>query len=134
MTSLDIETKRKLREMGATPLLDAFTAQDEALVLGMGFSERIALIVDEAHQAFTHSKVDGLIRRAGLRYPKADLRRLDLVEERGLDRSLIAQLGTCTFIEGSAEGLVDLRVYAASVAVGFMMSSNSTGVSFPSRR
>ena len=33
---------------------------------------------------------------------------------------------------GSAEGLVDLRVYAASVAVGFMMSSNSTGVSFPS--
>ena len=48
MTSLDIETKRKLREMGATPLLDAFTAQDEALVLGMGFSERIALIVDEA--------------------------------------------------------------------------------------
>jgi len=35
---------------------------------------------------------------------------------------------------GSAEGLVDLRVYAASVAVGFMMSSNSMGVSFPSRR
>ena len=99
MTSLDIETKRKLREMGATPMLDAFEAQDEALVLGMGFSERIALVVDEAHQAFTHSKVDGLIRRAGLRYPKADLRRLDLVEERGLDRSLIAQLGTCSFIE-----------------------------------
>ena len=36
--------------------------------------------------------------------------------------------------DGAAEGLVDLRVYAASVAVGFMMSSNSTGVSFPSRR
>ena len=36
--------------------------------------------------------------------------------------------------DGSAEGLVDLRVYAASVAVGFMMSSNSTGVSFPSLR
>ena len=35
---------------------------------------------------------------------------------------------------GSAEGLVDLRVYAASVAAGFMMSSNSMGVSFPSRR
>ena len=86
MTSLDIETKRKLREIGATPLLDAFTAQDEALVLGMGFSERIALIVDEAHQAFTHSKVDGLIRRAGLRYPKADLRRLDLVNIRFSER------------------------------------------------
>ena len=35
---------------------------------------------------------------------------------------------------GNDEGLVDVRVYAASVAEGFMMSSNSTGVSFPSRR
>ena len=33
--------------------------------------------------------------------------------------------------DGSAEGFVDLRVYAASVAVGFMMSANSTGMSFP---
>uniref|UniRef100_UPI0018D53A09 transposase family protein n=1 Tax=Tessaracoccus timonensis TaxID=2161816 RepID=UPI0018D53A09 len=37
-------------------------------------------------------------------------------------------------VQGSAEGLVDVRGYAASVAVGFMMSSNSTGESFPSRR
>ena len=49
----------------------------------------------------THSKVDGLIRRAGLRYPTADLRRIDLVEERGLDRGVIAQLATCSFIERS---------------------------------
>ncbi|PKY98895.1 hypothetical protein CYJ26_05810 [Actinomyces urogenitalis] len=42
--------------------------------------------------------------------------------------------GTQEFAFGTAEGLVDLRVYAASVAVGFMMSSNSTGVSFPSWR
>ncbi|MDP9696906.1 UNVERIFIED_ORG: DNA replication protein DnaC [Arthrobacter globiformis] len=48
---------------------------------------------------FNHAKVEGLIRRAGLRYPGADLRRLDLVDERGLDRNLIAQLGTCSFIE-----------------------------------
>lgn len=57
MSSLDVETKRKLREMGATPLLEAIQTQDEALVLGLGFEERIRIIVDEAHSAFTHSKV-----------------------------------------------------------------------------
>lgn len=98
MTRLDSETKRKLREMGVTSLLDAFEAQDETLTLGMPFEERIQLVVDDAHATFTHSKVEGLIRRAGLRYPDADLRRVDLIEQRGLDRGVLAQLGTCSFI------------------------------------
>lgn len=96
---MDLDTKRKLREMGADPLLAAIEAEDETLVLGLGFDERLRLVVDEAHSAFNHAKVDGLIRRAGLRYPTADLRRLDRVDERGLDRHLIAQLATCSFID-----------------------------------
>lgn len=98
MSRLDAESKRKLREMGVTSLVEALEAQDDTLTMGMVFEERIKLAVDDAHAAFTHSKVEGLIRRAGLRYPNADLRRLDLLEQRGLDRSVIAQLGTCTFI------------------------------------
>ncbi len=98
MTRIDTETKRKLREMGAPALIDALETQDDTLTVGMVFEERIKLVVDDAHATFTHSKVEGLIRRAGLRYPNADLRRLDLVEQRGLDRGVIAQLGTCTFI------------------------------------
>lgn len=73
MTTTDIETKRKLREIGAAPLLEALEAEDENLVLGMGFDERLRLAVDEAHSASNHAKVEGLIRRAGLRYPGADL-------------------------------------------------------------
>src|SRR5699024_6215526 len=99
MIVIDIETKRKLREMGATALLEAIDAQDESQVLGMSFTDRFQLVVDEAHASFNHAKVEGLIRRAGLRYPGADLRRLDLVAERGLDRHLIAQLATCSFIQ-----------------------------------
>lgn len=98
MSRIDTESKRKLREMGVATLVDALEAQDDALTLGMAFEERIKLAVDDAHAAFTHAKVDGLIRRAGLRYPDADLRRVDLIEARGLDRSVIAQLGTCQFI------------------------------------
>lgn len=99
MSRIDTETKRKLREMGATTLLEALEAQDETLVMGLGFEDKIRLAVDEAHSSFNHVKVEGLIRRAGLRYPNADLRRLDLLTERGLDQGVIAQLGTCSFID-----------------------------------
>ena len=98
MTRIDGETKRKLREMGVTSLVDALETQDDTLTLGMPFEERVKLVVDDARATFTHAKVEGLIRRAGLRYPNADFRKLDLVEERGLDRGVITQLGTCTFI------------------------------------
>ncbi len=103
MSRLDSETKRKLREMGVTSLVDAFEAQDDALTIGVVFEERIKIAVDDAHAAFTHSKVEGLVRRAGLRYPNADLRRVDMLEQRGLDRGVIAQLGTCQFITQAAE-------------------------------
>jgi len=98
VSRIDSESKRKLREMGVSVLLDAFEAQDDTLTLGMAFEERVKLAVDDAHAAFTQSKVEGLIRRAGLRYPDADLRRVDLIEQRGLDRGVLAQLGTCSFI------------------------------------
>jgi hypothetical protein len=101
MTRIHGESKRKLREMGVTSLFDALETQDDTLTLGMPFEERIKLLVDDAHATFTHVKVEGLIRRAGLRYPNADLRKLDLVEQRGFDRGIIAQLGTCTYL-GSA--------------------------------
>lgn len=102
MTKLDTETRRKLRDMGATPILDALLAQDETLTMGMSFEQRLDLVIDEAHTAFTHAKVDGLIRRAQLRYPNADLRRVDMLEERGLNRETITQLATCSFIDRHA--------------------------------
>ena len=39
-----------------------------------------------------------------------------------------------TVVKGSAEGLVESGVYAASVTASIIMVSNSMGVSFPSRR
>lgn len=71
MSGVDIETKRKLREMGAAALLEAIEAQDEDLVLGLPFDQRLQLVVDQAHSSFNNGKVEGLIRRAQLRYPAA---------------------------------------------------------------
>ncbi|MBB5643507.1 ATP-binding protein [Cryobacterium roopkundense] len=98
MSRLDTETKRKLREMNAGELLEAIDTQDETLSISLSFEERVRLVVDDAYSTFTHSKVAGLIRRAGLRYPNADLRRIDLLDERCLNRQLLTQLGTCSFV------------------------------------
>lgn len=105
MTIIDTTTRYKLREMGAAALADAFSGQDETLTMGMPFSERIKLAVDDAHASYSQQKIEGLIRRAGLRYGDAELRRLDLLEDRGIDRGVIAQLGTCTFV-GRGENVV----------------------------
>lgn len=95
---IDTDTKHKLREMGVGALAESFEMQDDALTISMPFAERLKLAVDDAHASFTGQKITGLIRRAGLRHPDAELRRLDLIEERGIDRSVIANLATCTFI------------------------------------
>lgn len=99
MTRLDDHTQLKLREMGAVTLLYAIEQQDDALTLGVSFEERVRIAVDDAHAAHTQAQVDGLIRRAKLRYPHADLRTLDLMPERGIDPAVIAQLATCSFIQ-----------------------------------
>ena len=84
MGRLDGEIKRKLREMNTGELLEAIDTQDETLSMSLTFEERVRLAVDNAYSSFTHSKVAGMIRRAGLRYPNADMRRIDLLDERGL--------------------------------------------------
>ena len=98
MSRIDIETKRKLREMNAGEMLEAIDTQDDTLSINLTFEERVRLVVDDAHSTFMHSKIAGLIRRASLRYPNADLRRIDLLDERGLNRQLLTQLGTCSFV------------------------------------
>lgn len=40
MSTIDTETRRKLRDMAAGPLLDALLAQDDTLTLGMSFEQR----------------------------------------------------------------------------------------------
>lgn len=96
---LSIETKRKLRGMGAPDPLDALEAQDEDMCMGMTCAERVQMAVDEAHSAFVTSKVRNLTKRANLRYPEADVRSIDSSEKRGLDRLLITEFATCGFAE-----------------------------------
>lgn len=86
---IDSETKRKLREMNAAELLDAFERLDERTVMPLNHAEVVGLAVDNAYGGYTDAKIQRLVKRAGLRYPQADLRTIDLAEERGLDRGVL---------------------------------------------
>ena len=99
MAELGVETNRKLRDMGAGYLLDALEAQDDELCLGLTFAERMQMAVDEAHSTFVEGKVHQLTTRAHLRYPEADVRRIDFAEGRGLDRLKLTELASCGFVE-----------------------------------
>lgn len=96
---IDTETKRKLREMNASDLLDAFERLDERTTAPMSHTEVVRLAVDNAHSGHMDAKIQRLVKRAGLRYPQADLRTIDLVEERRLDRSVIAGLDAGNYLE-----------------------------------
>ena len=52
----------------------------------------------------------------------------------GIGLGLISGIGLFLLVLGPLKVWLTSGVYAASLAVGFMMSSNSTGVSFPSLR
>ena len=95
---IDTETKRKLREMNATDLLDAFERLDEQTTMPLSHTEVIRLAVDSAHSGHMDARIQRLVKRAGLRYPQADLRTIDLMEERGLDRSVIAGLDAGNYL------------------------------------
>lgn len=85
---LTSETKRKLRDMGATNILDAFSAQDESMCMGMTFSERVQMAVDEAHSSFVTQKINNLTKRAFLRYSEADVRLIDFDDKRKSQQSI----------------------------------------------
>ncbi|HJG41552.1 ATP-binding protein [Bifidobacterium pullorum] len=95
---IDEQTRRKLRLMGADHLLDALERQDERACAGMTTGERVALAVDDAYNVWADRKITAMAKRAKPRYPQADLRTLDLIDERGLDRNRINQLQSCAFI------------------------------------
>lgn len=56
-------------------------------------------ITDTLVEIYLDGKVEQLIKRAHLRYPDADVRRIDFADDRGLDRMRITELATCGYAE-----------------------------------
>ena len=104
---LDPETRRKARELKVPGFLDAIemlSADDSYAALS--FEDKIKVLIDYSYQEATNAKVAGLIKRAHLRLPTADIAHIDY-EGRPLNRELILQLGTSQFVNKATDVILE---------------------------
>jgi DNA replication protein DnaC len=75
-------------------------------VAGLAFDERFALLVDAEHFARDNRRLRRLLKDAQLRLANACLEDVETSPTRGLERSVLAQLGTCAWIADRRNVLV----------------------------
>ena len=96
---LTAPTQDKLRALKLDALLEAWTQQQRnPHVAGLGFDERLGLLVDAQYLAIHNKRLARALREAKLRLSTASLAALENPEKRNLDRALLAQLGTGAYI------------------------------------
>ena len=95
---LNDETKRKLRELNISEVIDAIEYQDQdPITVSLPFEERLQRIVDYLYQEKYNSKIQRLIKSAKFRFPQADVHSI-YYEGRTLNRESINELSTAQFI------------------------------------
>lgn len=95
---LNDETKRKLRELNISEVIDAIEYQDQdPVTVSLPFEERLQRIVDYLYQEKYNSKIQRLIKSAKFRFPQADVHSI-YYEGRTLNRESINELSTAQFI------------------------------------
>lgn len=96
---LNEPTIEKLHEMRLSAMADAWTAQQKDTKLGsLGFDERFGLLVDAEHMARDNRRLARLLKDAGLRIPTACIEDVRVLPQRGLDKAMVRQLGSCAWI------------------------------------
>ena len=106
MTS-SIQTAAQLRALHLTAFAQAFELQLQQPKLNdIPFDERVALLVDAEMTARQSRKLSRLVRTA--QFPdSASLEDLDARAGRGLDKSLVAMLGSCSWIQRQQNLLIN---------------------------
>lgn len=93
------QTIDKLREMKLLGLLAAWTDQQaQPNFAGLGFDERFGLIVDAEWLGRINARMKRNLKEARLRLGSACLEDLDYDDRREIDKALIRQLATCTWV------------------------------------
>ena len=96
---LNEPTIEKLHEMRLSAMADAWTAQQKDTKLGsLAFDERFGLLVDAEHMARDNRRLTRLLKDAGLRIPTACIEDVKVSPQRGLDKSMVRQLGSCSWV------------------------------------
>lgn len=96
---LNDPTMNKLHDLRLSAMAEAWTAQQKDPTIGsLSFDERLALLVDIEHMARHNRKLARLLKDAELRIANAVVEDVETSAQRGLDRAMLKQLSTCTWI------------------------------------
>jgi len=97
---LDYNTAYKLKDMRLGAMSAAFQRQlADNSISSLSFEERFGLLVDAEWTKRKNNRLSRLIRNAGFSMPEACMEDIEYHSDRGLDRALIARLGTCNFVD-----------------------------------
>jgi DNA replication protein DnaC len=96
---LNEPTREKLMKLRLSAMADAWEAQSkDPKINELTFDERLSLLVDSEYLARHNRRLQRLLKDAQLRIAGACLEDVDTAAVRGLDKSLVRQLGTCAWI------------------------------------
>lgn len=92
-------TREKLMKLRLAAMAEAWEAQSkDPKISELTFDERLALLVDSEYLARHNRRLQRLLKDAQLRIASACLEDVDTSPVRGLDKSVVRQLGTCAWI------------------------------------
>lgn len=101
MSLLNEETRRKLRELNLSEMIDAIdTHSQDVGYTTLSFEDRMELAVDYVYQKKYNTKVQRLINMAKFRLTNAAFNDIYYID-RGLDRQKLMVLSNCQFIDTS---------------------------------
>lgn len=91
----------QMRELSLHGMVEAFTEQIErpAAVEGLGFEERLGLLIEREHTYRKDRRVARLLREARLRQTSACMEDVNYRTPRGLDRSVMESLARGHWVE-----------------------------------
>lgn len=92
-------TLDKLRQLRLGAMAEAWLAQrKDPGIHELDFDTRLGMLVDAEHMSRDNKRLERLLREAKLRIPNACIEDIDYSPKRELDRKLVRQLGTCSWI------------------------------------
>ena len=93
-------TITKLQEMHLTVMAKAFKEQLSDLEMNtLSFEDRMGLIVDQEWTSRKNNHLKRLIKNAGFSDPEACVENIEYLSDRNLDKTQIARLASCHYIE-----------------------------------
>jgi DNA replication protein DnaC len=96
---LNEPTIEKLHALRLAAMAKAWIEQNKnGQNANLSFDERFGMLVDAEHMARDNRRLDRLLKDAQLRLPTACLEDVESSAARGLDKAMLRQLGTCTWI------------------------------------